>query len=66
MGAIAVGGVSSFADRKSMGVSARMQKLQHEWDSCHETWLKICPFCINRNFLVLKISGSGNVEPWPP
>ena len=25
-----------------------------------------CPFCINRNFLVLKISGSGNVEPWPP
>lgn len=25
-----------------------------------------CPFCINRNFLVLKISGSGNVAPWPP
>ena len=41
MGTIAVGGVSSFADRKSIGVSARMRKLQHEWDTCHKTWLKM-------------------------
>lgn len=41
MGTIAVGGVFSFADRKSVGVSARLQKLQHEWDSCHKKWLKV-------------------------